>query len=61
MVVLQGDEAINSHIGLIDEPTLTRMAQKALDRAAGRTLGSRIKRLFVRGARPDPEDRAAVS
>jgi thioredoxin len=49
LIVMIGDEVVNSQIGLTDEVTLKRMADKALDRSQGVTLATKLKRLFSRG------------
>jgi thioredoxin len=46
LIVLHGDEVINSHVGLTDEATLTRMAQKAVEKSQGITWTTKLKRMF---------------
>jgi thioredoxin-like negative regulator of GroEL len=48
LIVMIGDEVVNSQIGLTDEATLKRMADKALDKSQGVTLATKLKRLFSR-------------
>ena len=47
LAVLHGGEIIDSNIGLTSADALSRMAQRALDRAEGRTFGQRLKRFFA--------------
>ena len=47
LLVLQGDEVVDSHIGLTTEPDMVRMARRAADRAEGVTITDRVKRLFA--------------
>jgi thioredoxin len=54
LIVLLGDEVVNSQIGLTDEATLKRMVDKALDKSTGVTFASKLKRLFSRGAEQEP-------
>ena len=49
LLVLHGDEVVDSHIGLTTEPDMVRMARRAADRAEGVTLTDRVKRLFGGG------------
>lgn len=46
LIVLIGDEVVNSQVGLTDEATLKRMADKSLDKSQGVTFASKLKRLF---------------
>ena len=55
LIVLNGTEVTDSHIGLADSATLTRMARRAADRAEGVTLTDKLKRLFTRDATPAEE------
>jgi thioredoxin 1 len=48
LVVMLGDEVIDSSVGMTSEATLTRLAQKALDRSEGKSFGQRLKKLFSR-------------
>jgi thioredoxin len=48
LIVLQGQEVVNSQVGLISEAGLGQMVGRALDRSQGITLTDRIKRLFGR-------------
>jgi thioredoxin 1 len=50
LVVLLGEQVVNTRVGLTDAATLRRMADKALDKKDGVTLASRLKRLFSGGA-----------
>ena len=52
LLVLHGDEVVDSHIGLTSESEMTRMARRAADRAEGVTLTDRVKRLFNRNPSP---------
>ena len=52
LLVLHGDEVVDSHIGLTTAPDLTRMALRAADRAEGVTITDRVKRLFGGGPQP---------
>jgi thioredoxin-like negative regulator of GroEL len=47
LAVLVDGEVIDSNVGLSSADALNRMAQRALDRAEGRTFGQRIKRFFA--------------
>jgi thioredoxin 1 len=46
LLVLHGREVTNSNIGVTSQPALSRMAQKALDRGEGISMGSRLRRWF---------------
>jgi thioredoxin len=46
VLVLHGTEVTDSHIGVVADRGLEKMAQRAADRAEGVTLGTKIKRLF---------------
>jgi thioredoxin-like negative regulator of GroEL len=46
VVVLLGEEVVDSAVGVVPEQILEKMARRALDRSRGITLGTRIKRLF---------------
>jgi thioredoxin 1 len=50
LIVLDGTTVINSHVGLTDEATLTRMARQALEKSQGITWGAKLKRLFSKDA-----------
>jgi thioredoxin 1 len=52
LLVLKGDEVVDSHIGLTTEPDLVRMARRTTDRAEGVTFTGRVKRLFGGGPQP---------
>jgi len=49
VVALHDTDVIDSHVGLMPEPALAKMAQKADDRAQGVTLRKRLARLFAGG------------
>ncbi len=49
VIALHGDQVVGSNVGLTAEATLTKMAQRALDKSQGVTLTSRIKRIFGKG------------
>ena len=59
LVVLLGDQVINSHVGLTDEKTLAQMVEKAVDRSQGITWGTKLRRIFSREA--PAADTAAAS
>ena len=46
LLVLHGREVTNSNIGVTSQPALARMAQKALDRSEGASVGDRLRRWF---------------
>ena len=46
LLVMLGEEVVNSQIGLTDEGTLTRMTQKAVEKSQGVTWTSKLKRMF---------------
>jgi thioredoxin len=47
LAVLLGGNVIDSNVGVTSPEGLARMAKRAMDRAEGRTIGQRIKRLFA--------------
>jgi thioredoxin 1 len=49
IIALHRGEVIDSHVGLVAEEGLSKMARRALDKAQGVTLGDKVKRLFRRG------------
>ena len=49
VVALDGDQVVGSNVGLTAEATLSKMAQRALDKSQSVSLGSRIKRIFGKG------------
>ncbi len=49
ILVLIGGEVIDSHIGVIQEASLAKMAQRALDKAQGVTFTDKLKRFFGKG------------
>ncbi len=49
ILVLHGTEVTDSHIGAVAEGNLEKMIRRAADRAAGVTMGEKIKRFFHRG------------
>ncbi len=56
ILVLIGGEVIDSHIGVIQEASLAKMAQRALDKAEGVTFTDKLKRFFGgKGKSPDNE------
>jgi thioredoxin len=46
IVCLVGDEVVDSHVGLVAENGLEKMARRTLDKANGVTLGDKVKRMF---------------
>jgi hypothetical protein len=46
---MQGEEVVDSNVGLTPEGSLRKMAQKALDRSQGVTFTDRLKRMFSKG------------
>lgn len=46
LLVLHGREVTNSNIGVTSQAALSRMAQKALDRSEGSSMGDRLRRWF---------------
>ena len=61
IIALHKGEVIDSHVGLVAEAGLSKMARRALDRAEGVTLGDKVKRLFRRGATQAEDDSGASS
>jgi thioredoxin 1 len=59
LLVLVGDEVINSHVGLTDEATLTRMAHKAVEKSQGVTWATKLKRLFSKEQSSESESAAS--
>jgi thioredoxin len=49
LIVMQGEEVVDSNVGLTPEGSLRKMAQKALDRSQGVTFTDRLKRMFSKG------------
>lgn len=49
ILVLHGTEVTDSHIGAVAEGSIEKMVRRAADRAAGVTMGEKIKRFFHRG------------
>ncbi len=46
LLALDGREVADNQVGVVSAVGLEKMASKALDRAEGRTLGQRLRRLF---------------
>ena len=53
LVMLNG-EVIDSHIGVINDASLAKMAQRALDKKEGVTFADKVKRFFGRGKKEEP-------
>ncbi len=55
LVMLDG-EVIDSHIGVINDASLAKMAQRALDKKEGVTFADKVKRLFGRGKKAQGQE-----
>ena len=55
ILVLHGTEVTDSHIGAVAESNLEKMVRRAADRAAGVTMGEKIKRFFHRGNKTESQ------
>jgi len=49
LIVMLGEDVVDSNVGLTSEGALRKMAQKVLDRSEGVTFTDRLKRMFSKG------------
>jgi thioredoxin len=59
VIAMVGDEVVDTSLGMMSEPALRKMTQRAIDKAEGVSVGDKMKRFFgLGGNKPSAESEA---